>query len=321
MTSVPALLAGVLAFQSTATPSTPCADSDHRCQGLRYVQQAAEATSSGQRALYLFAASRSFLYLYDEHGHLSDLCASRGHLERALAASSSTKASVDVEDARQKLQAREAKERARGRGCASAPRPSAKQEPRLARARPAPASQPDEQPPALLGMQPRAEPPGERVSASSDGAGADPLIPVIASERRTVVPQPHEPSASDRRPGKRLPGRGLLLTGGLTLGSGLALAAGAASAGAEALALRREGVTLVAETEIADAADRARDAALRGQYGVAANLSLGLAIGGGVLVIVGAVLTAVGARRMLRAASGRVALVPAPGALMLHARF
>ena len=62
----------------------------------------------------------------------------------------------------------------------------------------------------------------------------------------------------------------------------------------------------------------AQDAALRDDYRRQLPSAVALVVASGGLLVVGAVLTGLGGRRMTRS---RLALAPAPGGLALHARF
>ncbi|MCY0994809.1 hypothetical protein OV203_47220 [Nannocystis sp. ILAH1] len=116
-------------------------------------------------------------------------------------------------------------------------------------------------------------------------------------------------------------GRELLIAGGLTLGVGLGLATAAGVLGGRMLDIWREADALYeANGPIGPGAVADQSAALARDYHRLQAPMLATAVIGGSALVVGAVLTGVGAKRLSRATS-RAALLPTPGGLVLRARF
>ena len=165
-----------------------------------------------------------------------------------------------------------------------------------------------EQPPLLASRESPA-------SVAAD-PNEDALLPVRARASSSAV----RPVADPQRVAEQVPGRPLLIAGGVTLSIGLALGGVAIYTGRRALAAYQAGLDLRAEVQGApDAAMLARDADLAAEYRRLGPAALATAIGSGVAVITGVVMASVGGRRRTRAA--RTAWTPVPGGLALHVRF
>jgi hypothetical protein len=113
-------------------PHRECEPTDNRCKAALFVRRAAAAALPKERALYLHAAHRSYLALFDQTGEEQHLCAARKTYEQSLA--------VEGQPDKQResfvallgdLTSREAKQRVR---CSRGRRAPAKQSPRIAAA-------------------------------------------------------------------------------------------------------------------------------------------------------------------------------------------
>ena len=342
MTSLAVPLAFLLAFQGTA-PSTArtreCEPTDNRCKAALFVRRAAAAVSPKERALYLHAAHRSYLALFDQTGEAQHLCAARKTYEQSLA--------VDGQPDKQResftallgdLTAREARQRVR---CTPGTKGAAKSVPPLiavasSRAAPllegpAPARSRTATTAATAG-QADVESPGNTDvrGAARPRTTALLLEPAPTSEPSSVelMPVVRGPTPSDRKrevarvtDQDERPGRGLVIAGGVTLGAGLVLASVAGYMGGRLLDTRRQAQDLLGEVgKYATVEQDARNDALESDYQRLGPPTLALALASGASVVVAAVLLAVGGRRMSRAPS-RTALVPVPGGFALHTRF
>ena len=149
-------------------------------------------------------------------------------------------------------------------------------------------------------------------STISEQANATPAsISSIDQGPRAEVPGP-APARS---------GRGLVIAGGVTLGAGVALVAAAGVLGYRMSETREEVLALDGMLDgFASEEEAARGDALVREHRVLGSQTLALALTGGATVIVAAILTGVGARRLARRTS-RTALVPVPGGLALRGRF
>jgi hypothetical protein len=107
----------------------------------------------------------------------------------------------------------------------------------------------------------------------------------------------------------------------VTLGVGLGLSAAAGVMGGRMLDTWRDADALYEENgPVGPGAVADQSAALARDYHRLQGPMLATAVIGGSALVVGAVLTSVGAKRLSRATS-RAALLPAPGGLVLRARF
>lgn len=320
MNMIACFLAALLAMEGPAPATTSdkasCDVTDNRCKAKDFERQAEQASSASQRALYLQAAYRSYMGLHKKTGKVGDLCEARRAFEESMTVEglpASQRASFV--EGRAELESRERQSNAR---CGTSAKRRAGAPP------PRSADKPPPKPEPLMTAS-AAEP--ETLARASD----EPLdlLPVITGNRRSPRPltpaavRPEEPSppspASAATPPRH--GRPLVIVGSVTLGLGLSLAGVAGYAGRRALEVHREGVELHNEVQgPPDDAARAEDAALEREYRRMGSLALGTAVAGGVAVIVGTALVAVGGRRLARTASS-TALVPFPGGLAFRARF
>jgi len=337
MTSIAFPLAALLALQG-ATPSTgrarECEPTDNRCKAALFVRRAAAAVLPKERALYLHAAHRSYLALFDQTGEEQHLCAARKTYEQSLA--------VEGQPDKQResfvallgdLTTREAKQRVR---CTRGAKGAAKASPRIAAA-----GGPSKFAPVAEGPAPSNSPAVAanavtvgHATGSTDPVGATKpkmllLEPAPTSEPATteLMPVVRGPALSDRkREAVRVdkdehPGRRLVIAGGVTLGAGLVLAGVAGYMGGRLVDTRRQAEELLGEIDGYSSREQgARNDALERDYRRLGPPTLALALAGGASVVVAAVLLAVGGRRMSRAPS-RTALIPVPGGVALHTRF
>jgi len=66
MTATACVLAAVLMVEAAAAPATEeCPVGDNRCQAKLYERRAGTVANPHHRALYLFNASKSYLFLFD----------------------------------------------------------------------------------------------------------------------------------------------------------------------------------------------------------------------------------------------------------------
>ncbi|MFY0535260.1 hypothetical protein [Nannocystis pusilla] len=155
------------------------------------------------------------------------------------------------------------------------------------------------------------DPDGGRSSPVPRDAGRDADRPAGETPWRSPVPLATPPR----------PGRELLIAGGVTLSVGVGLTAAAGVMGGRMLDIWRDANALCEENgpvgpgAVADQSD-----ALARDYRRLQAPMIAVAVIGGSALVVGAVLTGIGAKRLSRATS-RAALLPAPGGLVLHARF
>ena len=330
MKTLACLLAVSLAGESPAPTQvageTECVATDNRCQAKRFEQKASRAETPKLRALYLHAAHVAHLAVFDETGDVGALCAARRTFDKSLAIEGQPEGQrTAFEDARGKLESRE---KQRGARCGSARRSAKTQAPALAVKVEAAASAGDEEPPPLLTRRPLASTPvkdnvsgspSEAVtSAAAVAPGDEALLPVRSSAAASST----TPAVDPRRVGaSRVPGRPLLIAGSVTLAIGLSFGGVAAYTGRRALVAYQAGVDLHKDVQgPPDAATLARDAELEAEYRRMGPVAIGTAIGGGVAVVVGAVMAGVGGRQLARAGS-QTAWAPVPGGLAFHVRF
>lgn len=311
MNTISGILAVLLALQGPAPASTPdgasCDLTDNRCKAGRFERQAEQAASPSQRALYLYAAHRSYMSLHKETGDMRDLCDARRAFDRSLAVEGlSAEQRASIEEGRAELETRERKAGGRCGRTAKRPRSTESAAPKMS---PRPAT--------LTVIEP------ETPAATKD----DPvdLLPVTVGQRSSPQPIARltdvSPAPSPPAPAPARRGRPLVIAGGVTLGFGLSLVGLAGYSGRRALEVHQAGVQLHEDVQGPPDDDaRTRDAELEREYRRMGSVALGTAIAGGVTVIVGTALVAVGGRRLARTASN-TALVPVPGGLAFHARF
>ena len=306
-----------VALIADASPSArTCEPGDNACKAELFVKRAKKAPTAEQRAKYLHAAHRSYLYLYDETHEARDLCAARRTVDQGLAIPGLSDAlRADFEAARDALMARE---REAGVRCGRTSKPPKADPPLLAAKQvDAPAAPsltttdpPSASPPAPVALQSteheeRAKGDGSRVRPEQPAIG-DALLPVT---RR-----------SSARPTTTRPGRGLAIAGGAGLGVGLVLTGVAGYLGGRMVDTVHAAREFNSQIDgFASDAEIARDAELKQEYRRLGPPTLALALAGGATLVVSAVLLGVGGRRMARAS--RMALMPTPGGLAFGARF
>ena len=332
MKTIACLLAASLTGESPAPAEggeTECIATDNRCQAKRFEQKAGRAETPKMRALYLHAAHFAHLAIFDETGDVGALCAARRAFDKSLAVEGQPEGQrAAFESAREKLESREQK---RGARCGSTRRSVKTSAQALAGKVEEAASTGDKQPPPLLATGPTASAPVAD-SVSKSPSEAIPSTGAVAPRKDTLLPvrsntaaspsSSTTPTADLRRVGtSRVPGRTLLIAGSVTLAIGLSLGGVAAYTGRRALGAYQAGVELHEDVQgPPDAATRARDAELEAEYRRMGPVAIGTAIGGGVAVVVGAVMAGVGGRRLAREGS-QTAWAPVPGGLAFHVRF
>jgi hypothetical protein len=311
MTILASSLAVLLVFQATTPTKEPtCALEDHRCKAALHLKRASQATIPKDRAYNLFAAHRLYLALFDETGRPADLCAARRAFERSL------KVRGQPDDQRAGFAARRsellARERQHQVECVPGRSRSTPVVAQVDATSTAGAPAEAASTPTSSIVRASAEPtPLLEPAAPPDPASAD-LMPVTGRRTLTIPSPATEP---------KRPGQGLAIAGGVTLGVGVGLTAAAGYTGGRLLGAWRDSQALHAMAGALGTEEQAaRDAELASDYQRLRGPTLALAIGGGTAIVVGAVLVAVGAKRVSRIAS-RTALVPVPGGLALHARF
>ncbi|WP_434419242.1 hypothetical protein [Nannocystis pusilla] len=348
-------LAHLLVLQPpTATPasSSRCDLFDKRCKAEQSLQRARTAKNDEHRARYYFYAYRDFLLLFDQTGETEAVCKARRAFDQSVAVkgqSSAQRASfmAEIEDL-------VSRERKAGVRCQNAPKRPAADPPRLAK-KPAkepattatsPTSTASDEPTRSITTGSVDEPPaGETAAQATTAQDADPLLPVTGrspAPRETPryarfvagegvgdslafsnAPTPGDvdgPPAREWRTTPR-PGRELLIAGGVTLSVGLGLSAAAGVMGGRMLETWRESRALHEEAGPYGTVEQAdRHAALERDYDRQRPLMVTTATIGVGTLVVGAVLTGVGAKRLARATS-RAMLLPAPGGLVVRARF
>lgn len=321
MNPIACTLTATLALQGPAP--APCPIADNACKGPYFERRAADTEDPKRRALYLHAAHRSYLSLFDETGKVEHLCAARRLYDRSVA--------VKEQPERQRasfvalLSDLTKREKQHGARCGEKSSQKSKEAPLVAKApplmkaadpavpRPVDASAPDttaNATPAEVGAPAERERPPARValleeSSTSPEAPADLLLPV----RRP--PPPARPRN----------GRPLVIAGSVTLLGGAALATAAGVTGGRLLTAYRGLWGLNASAYgSADADQLAEDSALRSDFRRLVPQVVTLALTGGSMLVVGAVLAGVGGRRMARSKSGTTLSV-VPGGLVLRAQF
>lgn len=320
MTVIASMLAVMLVLQDATPPasSEKCPLTDNRCKAEQFVQRAAAATSARHRALYLHAAHRSYLALFDQTGEPRDLCAARRTFDQSLAIEDQPDSQRESFEAlREDLTSRERK---RGVRCGStAKRPAKAESPVVLKTprAPAPPRLSTEAAPSHDTSPVLAEPASPPLEATPD------LLPVATRPPRPRA-APTQPPLEATTPNTvhARPGRPLVIAGGVTLGAGLVLTGLAGYMGSRLIQTHRDALTLAGMVEggLATEMQLAQDKTLGSDYRRMGPQTLALALAAGTTVVVAAVLLGVGGRRMARSTS-RAALVPVPGGLAFHARF
>ncbi len=342
MSATACTLAALLMFEAAVSPpvTEECPLTDNRCKAGLYERRASTAPNAAQRAQYLYAAYRSYLFLFEKTGAPRDLCAARRSLDASLAVADQPQAQRAVsETMRQDLEAREREAGADCKSVARRQRVNRTGALLVARRRapgppaallPGPAAPPDQ--PVQAADHSTAPPPAEHAPSTTTPptvnharvellAGLDSWPTATAAQAPDLMPVAARRMNTERPPSAPRPGRGLVIAGGVTLGVGVALTAVAGSVGRRMLDTRKEIIALGDSVDGFATTDQSiRDDALRGDYRAMETQTLALALAGGASVLVGVILTSIGGRRMARVAS-RTALVPASGGLVFHARF
>ncbi|MCY0992141.1 hypothetical protein OV203_33700 [Nannocystis sp. ILAH1] len=313
-----------VALIADASPSArTCEPGDNACKAELFVKRAKKAPTAEQRAKYLHAAHRSYLYLYDETHEARDLCAARRTVDQGLAITGlSDVLRADFEAARDALMSRE---REAGVRCGRTSKPPKTDPPLLAAKRlpndppvDAPATpnltttdSPSASTPAPVALQSTVR---QGELANSDGSTVRPEQPASGDGLRPVT------RSSSARPTTARPGRGLAIAGGAGLGVGLVLTGVAGYLGGRMVDTVHAAREFKSQIDgFASDAEIARDAELKQDYRRLGPPTLALALAGGTTLVVSAVLLGVGGRRMARAS--RMALMPTPGGLAFGARF
>ncbi|MDC0723532.1 hypothetical protein [Nannocystis bainbridge] len=289
-----------LALKMLAPPSQEAADAAFNTGDFRealdlFLERAAD--SSVHRPDALHGAHDSLIALHGATGEGEHLCHAL-ELTRALLASGPF-ADAEERAAWAEIEARDLDRVKRaGVTCAAATSDTARVGTSVATAD-SPASE------SLVGsLAATIQPPGPRAGEPD----LDALLPVTGRPPATR-------STTPRR------GRELMIAGGVTLGVGLGLATAAGVLGGRMLDTWREADALYeAYGPVGPGAVADQSAALARDYHRLQAPMLATAVIGGSALVVGAVLTGVGAKRLSRATS-YAALLPAPGGLVLHTRF
>lgn len=312
----------ILAASPAADPST-CAPIDYRCTAEANVVAARTATSDSERAQRLYRAHRAYLALAR-----STAPAERARaLCRAAQLLGQVRALPGTELLRQRIvdTARETEDALADAdiGCPLPKKPRKVVHRRVATASststpttvehrdPSSLSEPA---PVLLDV---------RTNQPAASTALTQRANTMPSSTSTVEQDPRAdavlPASSSPTPVR--PGRGLVIAGGVTLGAGVALVAAAGVLGYRMSETREDVLALDGMIDgFASAEEAAQGDALVRDYRVMGSQTLALALIGGVTVIVAAILTGVGAKRMARRTT-RAALVPVPGGLALRGRF
>lgn len=335
MNVIASILAVTLAVQGVSSES-PCKITDNACKAQDFERRADQTADPTMRAWRLHSAHRSYLFLFDETGNVEHLCASRRMYEQSIAVKNlpaSERAGLTARLA--ELETRERQHRPR---CGKkVPRP--RHDPPLltsASSKKPPSEHPTDASADDILASPGLAPVAEVSTGVAAPAHSEPLAdpvaaPVTSSAEAPaagVAPplrlEPHgDPLLPVRRspPPARRDGRPLVIVGSGTMLGGLALAGAAGFIGARLVDIRHQGQALADAVDgYGSAEEVAQDAALRGAYRRTGAQTVALAVSAGALLIIGGVLTGIGARRMARVVS-RTALLPAPGGLALRVRF
>lgn len=344
------VLAATLTASPTADPSA-CGPTDHRCTAEANVAAARAATSDSERTHRLYRAHRAYLAL--ARGAVPSERA--GLLCRAAELLGQTQALPPLESLRRLLvtTAKETadaladidcsppKKQRKGAGRRVATTASTPASPATADTQSSPPASESTVLLAVRSGRPAAS--HETASAASvrvasntstaQGSVGDDNAPTTAFAERANKAPPSSTSAIDHNPqGREIlpvpsrpapvrPGRALVIAGGITLGAGVALAAAAGVLGYRMSETRKEVLALDGMLDgFASEEEAALGDALVRDYRVMGSQTLALALTSSVTVVVAAILTGIGAKRMARRAS-RAALVPVPGGLALRGRF
>ena len=330
----------ILAASPAADPST-CAPTDYRCTAETNVAAARGATSDGERAQRLYRAHRAYLALARSAARAErarTLC-------RAVELLGQVRALSRPESLRQRIvdTTRETEDVLADAGvdCPPSKKPRKVTGRRVATASTTTTrtSVERQDPPSVSESTPVLLDVGGSRPAASHGVRTivapsvkhEQTSTTVLAGRMNATPSStsaidHGPRADEVLPGSSSPspvrsGRGLVIAGGVTLGAGVALVAAAGVLGYRMSETREEVLALDGMLDgFASEEEAAQGDALVRDYRTMGSQTLALALTGGATVIVAAILTGVGAKRMARRAS-RTALVPVPGGLALRGRF
>lgn len=319
---VPLAVHLILAASPAADPSI-CAPTDYRCTAETNVAAARTAASDIERAQRLYRAHRAYLALAR-----STAPAERARtLCRAVELLGQVRALPGTESLRQRIvdTARDTEDALADAdiGC-----PLPKKPRKVAGRRVATASSTatptsvEHRPPSSV---------SEPTPVLLDVRTSRPTTSTALTQRANTIPSSTSTIEQDRRADEVLPrssnpapvhpGRSLVIAGGVTLGAGVALVAAAGVLGHRMSETRADVLALDGMIDgFASAEEAAQGDALVRDYRTMGSQTLVLALTGGATVIVAAVLTGVGAKRMARRTT-RAALVPVPGGLALRGRF
>jgi hypothetical protein len=322
-------LAFVLLADAAPVEATSCHRSDHKCQAAKYTARAKAATTSATRAKYLETAHREFLALYDQTRSHEALCAARGSLDQTATALGPVAAAKQLAQLHQQLAEREAAARPNCTATGSTSPRKEKVARSPARSTPPVAAKPTE--PATVSevqVEPsraaatQARPPTPSTPIVDTPTSPSEPVDLLAVPVRRIVPRPSfAPDKLDTVAPADPTARRLFIVGGVTLGVGVGLAAVAGYAGARLVHDSRESFDLYAENQgQGDAVALTQEDALRRDHARWLPVTVTTAALSGTAVVVGAVLVAIGKRRVA-AATSRAALLPIPGGLAIHARF
>ncbi len=324
-------LAAFLVLGGAAPPqaTADCDPTDHGCKARRSETRARLATMPDEKATYLRSAHLSYISLFDKTGDVHDLCSAR----RAFDASLAVKGQTADERARTRklrddLIARQQKAAAPCKGAAKQQRASRPDAPPVTASatspKPPPASSPVDAEPTtepLPLLTSTATPPVSPTPEPSSGVHPPPPPTTGSLSDETLMRIPSRRAPTRPQTDGPLPGRGLVIAGGIILGAGVALTAGAGHLGRRMNATRQEHHAFVDSINGFGTPEQdAKAGGLLGDYKAMRTQAVTLAVAGGTTIVVAAVLAGVGGRRMARAAS-RTALVPVPGGLALFTRF
>ena len=287
----------------------PCAPSDLACTASEQVREAKRTTDPRERAQAFLTAARAHLALYRKTGDVAELCAARRLVPH--------RHTSDLGDVPRATRADIEAELARLRHHCTPPRPSSSSAPQP--------SGPPTPPPS----GDTASPEGPVVTASPE---AEALLDVERRPNEVAHPvaarRPEAPAAPTTRPvdggqpSADHRGRGLLITGGLSLAAASVLGGATAYAALRVERARgeHEGLAAAADAQgytSPDVGDMRRDLEAEALHWRRVMLGTSIATG----VVTGVAVALVTAGVVKRRRSQRFALQPAFPGLLLTARF
>jgi hypothetical protein len=337
------IMISTFAVLMLAPSSGASACADNLCRARAFAAKAPVTAEKAQRAAYYEAAALSYIGHYDDTKDPGHLCDARRMYQQAVATLSTSEAAHKLKIARERLTERErsarpacGQKRARA---ASANRAVANR--RSAAPARATGAEPTAPSPAVPARTTEVEPAPARTTEAvptTPGVVAaraeTPLLPVSTAAKRTTPP-PNSVDASMKpmvavsplvagppSPATRVapvPGRRLVIAGGVSLGVGVGLLGVAGYAGGRVAGASRELFQLFSEVEAdGDSSALAQEAALRRDFDRWLPVTIGTAVAGTAAVVVGAVLLRAGKRQMKPL---RAALLPSPGGVTIVGRF